>query len=117
MKRAAWMKLPSIVAFRKLGLGARWKFRGYQHGIWGDAAAAVQQIREARTADPRNVLVVALDGRNAYNAASRRKILETTFGDESLRRIWGISCLVLGTPGILHVFDGEQAVTMESQGG
>eukprot|EP00796_Vickermania_ingenoplastis_P007665 gene7665-biopygen4787 len=99
-----------------VGLGARWKFRGYQHGF-GEMPRPLFNRSESEDRRPRNVLVVALDGRNAYNAASRRKILETTFGDESLRRIWGISCLVLGTPGILHVFDGEQAVTMESQGG
>eukprot|EP00796_Vickermania_ingenoplastis_P003801 gene3800-biopygen2658 len=114
---SVWLKLPSIVAFGKLDFSARRKFRAYQHGVWGGAAVAVKRIREARTSDPRNV-VVALNGRNAYNAKSRRAILEATFGDPALRHIWGIACLALGTPGTPQLFDGEKAaLTLESKSG
>eukprot|EP00796_Vickermania_ingenoplastis_P000210 gene210-biopygen198 len=114
---SVWPQLPSIVAFGKPDFSARRKFRAFQHGVWGYAAVAAKQIRGARTSDPRNV-VVALDGRNAYNAASRRAIPEATFADPALRHTWGIACLSLGTPGTLQVFDGEKvALTLESQSG
>eukprot|EP00796_Vickermania_ingenoplastis_P008887 gene8887-biopygen4401 len=90
---SVWPQLPSIVALGKPDFSARRKFRAFQHGVW-KAALAAKQIRGARTSDPRNV-VVALDGHNAYNSASRRAIPEATFGDAALRHTWGIACLCL----------------------
>eukprot|EP00796_Vickermania_ingenoplastis_P004797 gene4797-biopygen3281 len=114
---SVWLKLPSIVTFAKLPLTARTAFTPYQFGVWGDAAVAVKKIRTAQE-DPQNDTLVALDGTNAYNAVSRRDILEAVYSNDLYRPIWGLATLALGCPGHLHLYaHGESVGSLRSTAG
>lgn len=106
---SVWLKLAGLIALDAVDNTFAKAFAGWQFGVWGDATIAVDEIRSAYAA-PSATTLVALDATNAYNRISRRHVLQSVFGDERLRAIWGITDLALGTPSPLGLYEDSQRV-------
>ncbi|KPA74981.1 hypothetical protein ABB37_08943 [Leptomonas pyrrhocoris] len=101
---SAILKIASHVALDAVPKSFREVFRGWQFGVWGDAAAAVKQIRAAYASASADTLV-ALDATNAYNRMSRAHILSAFYSHEELRPAFGVVDIALGEPGALGVYE------------
>lgn len=101
---SVFLKIASHAALGAVEKSFREVFRGWQFGVWGDAAEAVKQIRASYASASADTLV-ALDAANAYNRFSRKRILSAFYAHKDLRPAFGVVDLALGNPGALGVYE------------
>ncbi|SCU67929.1 SLACS reverse transcriptase, putative [Trypanosoma equiperdum] len=112
---SVWAKLASHIAISRVMKTAEKKFSGIQFGVGGHIEEAIAKIRKDFATKGS---LAMLDGRNAYNAISRRAILEAVYGDSTWSPLWRLVSLLLGTTGEVGFYkNGKLCHTWESTRG
>jgi hypothetical protein len=88
----------------------------YQYGAIGSVEKAILYLRRRwRTSK----YLYAFDATNAFNTASRSKMLSEMYSHEAFRPLWGLLSWVFAEDSILIMYEGNQAqqVIVASEGG